>query len=233
MAEEPDWRRYEKQIYERLVKSAGGKDTVEVTFDKRMPGRLSGTTRQVDVYVEGEFANQIGHATMAVDCKCFDRKVDVKAVEAFIGLVNDVGTDLGLLVTTEGFTVAAKKRALAERGVQVEIVPYDELEAWEPEVLFCPACTDMDSDRAPGPLYLDPIPEEVEGANLALGLGRCWHCNSISMRCACGALNTLLEHEEGEWQECSGGCGLEWRAVETVDRDGIPGSDEVAFRARS
>jgi hypothetical protein len=51
-------------------------------------------TRQVDVYVRGSFAN-IGEATMAVDCKCFSRTVDVKDVEMVMGLVDDVGADLG------------------------------------------------------------------------------------------------------------------------------------------
>jgi hypothetical protein len=230
MVDEPEWRKYEKQIYDRLVKSAGGDERAEVVFDKRLPGRLSGAERQVDVYVRGTFAGKVGEATMAVDCKCFTRNVDVKAVETFIGLVEDVGTDFGLIVTTEGFSDAAKKRASAERGVWVEIVPYDELENWEPEVLFCPVCTDIDSDRAPGPLYLDPVADGVTGGDLALGLGRCWTCNAISMRCACGALNTLLEAEEGEWQECASGCGVEWNAQEEIDRKGVPEGNRVEFR---
>jgi hypothetical protein len=231
MVVEPAWRRYERQIYARLLKAAGGEGKAEVTFDKKLPGRLSRVERQVDVYVEGEFANAVGEATMAVDCKHFDRNVDVKGVETFIGLVEDVGTDLGLLVTTKGYSPAAINRAAAARGVRVEIVPYEELEDWQPEVLFCPVCTDLGSDRAPGPLYLDPVPEGVEGAGLATGIGRCWSCNSISMRCACGTLNTLYEAEEGEWQECEGGCGVEWTAVEEVDRKGTPEGDRIAFRS--
>lgn len=230
MDHQPPWRRYERQIHDRLVRAAGGDEKAEVVFDKRLPGRLSGVERQVDIFVQGEFANGVGQATMAVDCKCFTRKVDVKQVETFIGLVDDVGTDLGLIVTTQGFTPAAQKRALAERGVRVEIVPYDELEEWSPEVLFCPICTDSESDRAPGPLYLDPVPDEVEGSELAFGIGRCWTCHSISMRCKCGALNTLVETEEGEWQECSGGCGVEWKAQEEIDRKGVPEGDRVEFR---
>jgi hypothetical protein len=49
---------------------------------------------------------------MAVDCKCFTRNVDVKAVEVFIGLVEDVGTDFGLIVTTEGYSPAARRGLL-------------------------------------------------------------------------------------------------------------------------
>jgi hypothetical protein len=53
---------------------------------------------------------------MAVDCKCFSRNVDVKNVETVMGLVEDVGADLALIVTTEGFSEGAKRRAKAARG---------------------------------------------------------------------------------------------------------------------
>ena len=233
MAEEPNWRRYERQIYERLVQAAGGEAKADVTFDKQLPGSLSRIDRQIDVFVEGEFANGVIEATMAVDCKYFDRNVDVKGVEAFIGLVEDVGTDFGLLVTTKGFSPAARNRASAARGVKVEIVPYEELEEWEPEVLFCPVCTDLASDRAPGPLYLDPVGGEVEGGELIHGIGRCWTCRTISMRCGCGTLNTMYEAEEGEWHECEGGCGVEWMAVEEIGRKGLPEGERIEFRRRA
>jgi hypothetical protein len=231
VTEEPAWKQYERQIHARLLRAAGGDGKAEVTFDKRLPGNLSRVDRQIDVYVEGQFANGIVEGTMAVDCKYFDRNVDVKGVETFIGLVEDVGTDFGLLVTTKGYSPAARERVAAARGVKIDIVPFEELEDWSPEVLFCPICTDLDSDRAPGPLYLDPVPAGVEGRELATGIGRCWTCISVSMRCRCGILNTLYEAEEGEWQECEGGCGVEWLAVEEIDRKGVPEGDRVAFRA--
>ena len=233
MTSDPPWRQYEKQIHERLIALAGGDDEAEIVFDHHLPGRYSGVDRQVDVYVKGSFAGNVGEGTMAVDCKCFERKVNVKDVEAFVGLVEDVNTDLGLIVTTVGFSDAARHRALATRGVRVEIVPFDELADWEPEVLFCPVCTDMDSDRAPGPLYVDPVSQGVPGAELVLGVGRCWHCRAISMRCTCDTLNTLHEAEEGTWQECEGGCGVEWTAEEMTDHKGVLEGDHVEFRRSS
>ena len=229
METERDWRRYERQIYERLLRLAGGDESAKIEFDARLPGSISGVDRQVDVYVEGAFAGGVGRGTMAVDCKCFSRKVDVKDAEAFIGLVDDVGTDFGLIVTTEGYSPAAKRR-LGPRGVRFDIVPYDELENWAPEVLFCPVCTDMESGRAPGPLYLDPPDEGIVGRELIAGIGRCWTCSTLSMRCQCGTLNTLMEPEEGEWQECEGGCGVEWKAEEQRDHKGTPEGDLVEVR---
>ena len=229
---ERDWREYERQIHERLVRMAGGDESAKVEFDARLPGELSGVDRQVDVYVEGAFAGAVGRGTMAVDCKCFSRKVDVKDVEAFMGLVDDVATDFGLIVTTEGYSHAAERR-LGQRGFRFDIVPYDDIEDWAPEVVFCPVCTDMDSDRAPGPLYLDPADDRITGSELVNGVGRCWNCNTLSMRCKCGNLNTLMEAEEGEWRECEGGCGIEWRGEEQLDRKGTPEGDLIEFRRPS
>ncbi len=134
VSDERDWKQYESQIHQHLLKVAGDDATIE--FDVQLPGRLSGVDRQVDIYVRGSFAN-IGEATMAVDCKCFSRSVDVKHVETVLGLVEDVGTTIGLLVTTEGFSPAAKQRASAVRGMWLDVVPYDELADWEPDVHWC------------------------------------------------------------------------------------------------
>jgi hypothetical protein len=229
VSDDHDWRKYEHQIHQRLVGMAGDDETANIEFDARLPGSLSGIERQVDVFVEGSFAGHVGRGTMAVDCKCFSRNVDVKDAEAFMGLVDDVGTDFGLIVTTEGYSPAAKHR-LRGRGFRFDIVPYDELENWTPEVLFCPVCTDLESDRAPGPLYLDPPDLRIPGAELLLGVGRCWTCNTISMRCRCGTLNTLMEAEEGEWRECEGGCGVELRAEEQVDHKGTPVGETIEAR---
>ncbi len=83
MAGERDWKQYENQIYERLKEMAGEDAAVEP--DASLPGRFSRVDRQVDVHVRGSFAGAIASGTMAVDCKCFTRKVNVKDVEAFMG----------------------------------------------------------------------------------------------------------------------------------------------------
>jgi len=73
----------------------------------------------------------------------------VKDVETFMGLYDDVRTDFGLMVTTEGYSHATKNRADAP-GMRIEIVPYDELAHWEPPFQFCGVCTDAASDNMPG-----------------------------------------------------------------------------------
>jgi restriction endonuclease Mrr len=69
---------------------------------------------------------------MIVDCKCFSRNVDVQAVEAFAGFLDDVNVELGLLVTTAGFSEAARRRAEHVRGLRLDVVELDELAKWLP-----------------------------------------------------------------------------------------------------
>ncbi len=70
---------------------------------------------------------------MAVDCKCFGSKVDVKDMEAFIGMLDDVGVNLGMLFTTVGFTPGAERRGaqvLREVVPLVNIAVFDQVSSW-------------------------------------------------------------------------------------------------------
>ncbi len=130
----PEWKLYEKQIYAKL--KAGVAEDAEVTFDEggrqRLLGRFSGVNRQIDVIVRGTFAGFPDIQTMVVDCKLVRRRLDVTHVEAFAGLLDDVNVALGLLVTAEGFSEAAKRRAAAIRGMELDVVELDELQTWLP-----------------------------------------------------------------------------------------------------
>ena len=78
----------------------------EVLHDVKLDGRKSKTKRQVDVLVRekiGQYEIQI-----IIDCKDYARRVDVKGVEAFSGLLSDVGAQKGVLVAPKGFTETAK-----------------------------------------------------------------------------------------------------------------------------
>jgi hypothetical protein len=88
----------------------------EVLHDVKLDGRLSKTQRQVDVLVRqtiGQYEIRI-----VIDCKDYNKPVDVKGVEEFDGLVRDVGAEKGVLVCPKGFTEAAKARA---EGLQIAL----------------------------------------------------------------------------------------------------------------
>lgn len=113
------WRDYEEHIYERLTEWAG--DEARVEFDQSIQGKFSGVSRQLDALISGRFANVTEREiTAAVDCKYYARNIDVKKVDEFIGFLEDVQTDLGILITNCGFSPGAQKRA--NRGVELLVI---------------------------------------------------------------------------------------------------------------
>lgn len=97
----------------------------------RVPPRRGQRRRQVDVLVCGRVFG-LDDVTLAVDCKAWTRRVAVGDIDKFLGFLNDVGADLGLLVSASGYSAAAKSRLENERGAWVELLTLDELSAWSP-----------------------------------------------------------------------------------------------------
>ena len=110
---EPKWKRFEKLVA-KLQKEIS--PDAEVTLDDNIVGRRSGAERQIDISVR----RKIGQfdILVVIDCKDLSRPVDVKVVEEFLGLVDDVGANKGSLVSSSGFSKAAKKRA-KDAGVDI------------------------------------------------------------------------------------------------------------------
>lgn len=103
---EPEWRRFEKGIQKLL---AGLDPSAEVLHDQQLPGRLSGTSRQVDVLVQGSIAGE--KLTIAVECKRYTKPLGIGAVDEFVGKLLDVGVDRGVLYALTGLTGPASARA--------------------------------------------------------------------------------------------------------------------------
>lgn len=80
-----------------------------VLHNVRLPGRRSGVKRQIDVLVTEKIGQY--EISIIIDCKDYKNAVDVKGVEEFRGLLDDVGGQKGVLVCPKGFSEAAKKRA--------------------------------------------------------------------------------------------------------------------------
>jgi hypothetical protein len=121
-----DWKKYEAYIFGTLQRRFPGST---VTPNVRMTG-LTGRAREVDVLVEhrlGDFDLKI-----AFDCKCYSRKVDVKHVESFLGMLDDIRVSKGVLLTTRGFTKTALERAHRNpRDVDLQILSPDRLSAYQ------------------------------------------------------------------------------------------------------
>jgi Restriction endonuclease len=120
---------YENGVADVLAYLAG--DTAIVERNVRMPAKKGGGRRQIDVLVTGAVFGS-GNATMVVDCKRYKKPLNVNHVGTFVGLVEDVGADIGLLVTTMGMSPAARKYADNVRGIRLDVLSIEQLAAWSP-----------------------------------------------------------------------------------------------------
>lgn len=101
----PKWKRFEDLVSHIQATLAPG---AVVERNVRMTGR-SGLERQLDICVRmkvGQF-----DLLIVIDCKDYNRKVNVNDVEAVMGLCQDVGANQGAIVTARGFSDGATRRA--------------------------------------------------------------------------------------------------------------------------
>jgi len=101
-----NWQEFEKlaaNIQQELAPKA------RVESNAKLLGKRSGVERQIDILIEEAVAQY--NIRVVIDCKDYKAPVDVKGVEEFIGLAEDVSANKGAMIAATGFTDAAKKRA--------------------------------------------------------------------------------------------------------------------------
>jgi len=101
-----DWKEYEEEIHNYFRSEY---PTAKIVPNAHLVGRHSKTKRQIDLLVEIQVCDVIFR--IVIDAKHRARKIDVKHVAEFLGLMRDVGAHKGLMIAREGFTLAAIKRA--------------------------------------------------------------------------------------------------------------------------
>jgi hypothetical protein len=119
-----EWKNYEHYIYYTYKEKY---PTSKIEFDKKIRGVISGRVRQVDLFIEGEVAGE--KLTLIIDCKYFNKKIDIKLVESFLGFVKDVKGNRGILITNKGFTKSAFNRANNDQNndIKLEIIDFKQL----------------------------------------------------------------------------------------------------------
>jgi hypothetical protein len=119
-----NWRNYEHYIYYTFKDKYPNCD---IEFDKKIKGVISGRSRQIDLYIKGQVAGET--LAIIIDCKYFDKKIDIKIVESFLGFVKDVKGNKGILITNRGFTKSAYSRAINDQNadIKLEIVEFKQL----------------------------------------------------------------------------------------------------------
>lgn len=122
-----NWRDYEIEIY-RAFKDAY--PNTKVKFNQKIFGRYSKVERQIDILIEGRIAGKI--MNLAIDGKYYTKNVDVKAVESFLGMLEDIGIEKGILITSKGYSEGAINRAYyGPTDIELDILNFDELKRFQ------------------------------------------------------------------------------------------------------
>jgi hypothetical protein len=143
------------EVYERMIaRLIADQITTDlcVTPNARIPGRISGRSRQIDVLIDARHDTD-NSRRIIVDAKKRRRKIDVTDVEAFRGLMEDVGATHGYLICPVGHTKAAENRA--QMVVSIRLVPLDHIENFDPSTW--PRCKNPRCER--GRIFWDGYPE--------------------------------------------------------------------------
>ncbi|BFI95682.1 MAG: hypothetical protein RSP_11920 [Rhodanobacter sp.] len=222
--EMPEW-----ELYERLVARMMA-DQLEtdlcVTPNAHIVGRITGVRRQIDVLIETRHDTD-NSRRIIVDAKKRSRKIDVKDVESFRGLMEDVGATHGYLVSPTGYTKAAGNRAQA--AVSIRIVPLDRLENFDPSTW--PHCQRRGCER--GRVFWNGYPEltmalqplhssEPTYVRSVHYVGKCDRCGRFHVWCL--ACNDILAPPEDDDDDCGHQCSCRppwfWLASIETDEDG-------------
>jgi hypothetical protein len=125
-----EFREYENGVADVLAFIFGAH--AEVKRNVLLPVRGSSRRRQIDVLARVHL-HGLTTLTLIVDCKLHTKKADVGELDKFIGLVDDVQADMGILMTSSGEGKGARDRASSHRGIQVATLTMEELRAWSPQ----------------------------------------------------------------------------------------------------
>ncbi len=113
------WQNYEEEVYEECCRIYGD-ENVDRNVSK--VGVSSQVPRQIDVLVHSE------EGDIAYDAKYYSKRVDVKTIEAMIGMYGDLGVEKFVVVTNKGYSKAALRRAhLGKDNVEADVLSIGEL----------------------------------------------------------------------------------------------------------
>jgi len=157
------------------------------------------------------------------ECKQHGRRVNIKMVDSFRGMLEDAGLSLGIMVAELGFTKGAKDRA-AKAGIVLLRFP------WELKALIdnkgkeyediCDHCPGADNAHPPGMIYWRLCGGDSNEFGYAVG--QCQTCGTHFSLCFdCWEKTGFLEGDYDKGIECSGGCGAVFIASYVYDDDAI------------
>lgn len=215
-----DWKRYERLVARLMADQLSTEFCV--TPNASVLGAITGIKRQIDVLIEARHDTD-NSRRIIVDAKRRKRKIDVKDVETFRGMMEDVGATHGYLVCPFGHTAAAEKRA--QKAVSIRLLPLDRLEGFDPRTW--PPCTRPSCKN--GRIFWDGYPEvsldlvALDGAPARLAfvhsVGKCDRCRVFHVSCAtCRQILCVPADDDTDiGHQCA--CRLPWFWLASIEED--------------
>jgi len=121
-----DYEKLVQEVYEALHR-AEGLETTEISHDVRLKGR-SGCYHQIDVYWEFQMVGELWR--VAIECKNYLDKVEIRNVRDFFGVLHDLGGIKGIFVTKVGYDSGALSFA-DYYSISLKEVRFPERKDWE------------------------------------------------------------------------------------------------------
>lgn len=129
------WKDYEDAVYEECQRAYHFRES-EITKNTHIVGKYSAVKRQIDVLVKLLKDGRVT-SSIIIECKHYEKKINVKIVDSFIGCLEDVGADKGIIVSEKGFTKAAISRAhKGKDDIEVDILGLGELQQFQSQGAF-------------------------------------------------------------------------------------------------
>ncbi|MCE5192046.1 MAG: restriction endonuclease [Actinomycetia bacterium] len=199
----PLWKQYEwvvTLLYHDELNEVG---STRVSYNQHRVGCLSGRRRQVDVLLQepdGTFS--------VVECKKHGRRVGIDTVEAFLGMVEDVGAARGLMVAPD-FTKGAKRRVAARDDIELVVLDWQNACASGQSysrTAYCPKCPSVPvlSGQVPPLIIWDYLDGMMDADFLFAQYwqGYCIKCQTEFIYCqSCGGL-LEVKGEDVVCEEC-------------------------------
>ncbi|MCA9620180.1 MAG: restriction endonuclease [Myxococcales bacterium] len=118
------------KMYEKLAAAVQRQldEAADIQHDVKVVGVRSGKKRQIDVAMRGRIGSKA--VLIVAECRNYKRAIDVPKIDAFVGFLDDVQADAGIMVTTVGYSDAALQRAFSE-GIETWVLRPASDEDWE------------------------------------------------------------------------------------------------------
>lgn len=122
-----DWKKYENEIYETFKEAY---PNAKISYNQKIIGRYSKVERQIDVLIEGRIAGK--KLRLVIDGKYYSKNIDVKEVDSFISMIEDIDAAQGILITSKGYSEAAINRAYyGPTDIELDILNFEELKQFQ------------------------------------------------------------------------------------------------------